>query len=536
MPRPQTDPFDAPGGTFRQRLPSRINLRRLVLALALFCALATLLNVLYASYRVQRDTLVQNTLDSNRAYAAKLAEAVDLYLDDARQEMALHAQALGPLWNNRPALMRRMAEINGQSRRFNSVGIIGADRRMRAVAPASLFSDSVQINTEFTLLALREKKPLISDLYTAFSGRLLIVISHPIFASDGTYLGYLGGTVYLQAGNVLNGLLAQHFYGNGSYVYVIDRSRRLIYHPDASRLGQAFPSNPIMEAALAGKPGAMRALNVFGVDMLAGYATMNNGWGVIVQRPIEDTYGNLNAQMLRILLYLLPLMVVGLPFVWWLSNRIARPLWQVATQAQRMDLTGARDKIIGIDAWYFEAAQIKHSMLVGLDLLTDRIHALDEASSTDPLTGLLNRRGMQAWLDAWHATKRPFAALALDIDHFKQVNDTWGHDTGDRVLQHVAALIRESLRQGDVLCRSGGEEFFMLLPDTPLPVARDLAERLRARVETTRPPAGDRLTVSLGVAHLPATGHEPSQVLKQADVALYKAKREGRNRVVSATV
>lgn len=522
--------------TFRQRLPSRVNLRRLILTLALLSTLTTLVNVLYASYRVQRDTLVQNTLDSNRAYAAKLAEAVDLYLDDAQLEMAVHARALGPLWNDRPALMRTVAEINGQSHRFNSVGIIGADRRMRAVAPVRLFSGDAQIQTEGTLRALREKKPLISDIYTSFSGRLMIVISHPIFAADGTYLGYLGGTVYLQAGNVLNGLLGQHFYGNSSHVYVIDRNRRLIFHPDTNRLGQAFPSNPIMEAALAGQPGALHAANVFGVEMLAGYAaTRNNGWGVVVQRPIEDTYGNLREQMLRIVVYLLPLMVIGLPFVWWLSNRIARPLWQVAIQAQRMDATGSREKILGIDAWYFEAAQIKHSMLADQGLLTDRILALDEASSTDPLTRLLNRRGMQVWLDTWQTEQRSFAVLALDIDHFKRINDTWGHDAGDQVLQHIALLLRESFRKEDMLCRSGGEEFAILLPDTPLPVARDLAERLRARIETTPAPVGDKITVSLGVAHLPVTGRDVSQVLKQADVALYTAKRDGRNRVACAT-
>ena len=103
--------------------------------------------------------------------------------------------------------------------------------------------------------------------------------------------------------------------------------------------------------------------------------------------------------------------------------------------------------------------------MIGLGLLNHRIRQLDEASSTDPLTGLYNRRGMQAWLEQAARDGRSYAVLQLDIDHFKRVNDTWGHDAGDKVLRMLADIIREGLRPGDLPCRTGGEEFTVLLPD-----------------------------------------------------------------------
>ena len=130
--------------------------------------------------------------------------------------------------------------------------------------------------------------------------------------------------------------------------------------------------------------------------------------------------------------------------------------------------------------------------------------------------------------------QRPFAVVALDIDHFKRVNDNHGHDAGDRVLQELARLMGESSREDDVLCRVGGEEFLMLLPNASVEVAAQVAERLRALVEQTPMEPVGRITVSLGVAHWPRDGSGIDQVLKRADEMLYRAKQHGRNRVETA--
>lgn len=159
-------------------------------------------------------------------------------------------------------------------------------------------------------------------------------------------------------------------------------------------------------------------------------------------------------------------------------------------------------------------------------------------ATTDPLTGLHNRRSFleflqeQLKLSQAHA---PGALLLLDIDHFKHVNDTYGHPAGDLVIQHTAQVIRTSLRQNDFTGRLGGEEFAALLPHTTLPQALQLAERIREHIATTPIiTATDtiNITISIGVALL--YGHDEESVREHADQALYNAKKSGRNCVRAA--
>ena len=164
---------------------------------------------------------------------------------------------------------------------------------------------------------------------------------------------------------------------------------------------------------------------------------------------------------------------------------------------------------------------------------------LSHLATEDPLTQLLNRRGLQ---DAMHISLAharrddlPTSAISVDIDHFKQVNDSFGHDVGDHVIRQVASFLDRMSRGSDVVARTGGEEYLLILPNTPLESARSLAERMRAAigdhpllVDNQRIP----VTVSLGVAS--ADGDTNLDTLAQeADRALYLAKRGGRNRVAS---
>ncbi|GAB3734607.1 GGDEF domain-containing protein [Silanimonas algicola] len=159
---------------------------------------------------------------------------------------------------------------------------------------------------------------------------------------------------------------------------------------------------------------------------------------------------------------------------------------------------------------------------------------------TDPLTGLANRRhtdyrGSEAFKMA-RLTGQPFCVLAIDIDHFKAVNDTHGHAVGDTVLQRVGRECQRTLRKLDLMGRIGGEEFTGLLPETAEPSARQVAERLRAGVESLDLDdvvPGLRVTISIGVAQMRDADPDFAGVLARADAAMYRAKQSGRNRVVS---
>jgi two-component system cell cycle response regulator len=174
--------------------------------------------------------------------------------------------------------------------------------------------------------------------------------------------------------------------------------------------------------------------------------------------------------------------------------------------------------------------------------LRDNVQHTIEMAITDALTGLHNRRYLESHMgtlaEQSGARGRPLALMMLDIDYFKSINDSYGHDAGDDVLREFAVRIRKSIRGIDLACRYGGEEFVIMMPDTDIAVANVVAERLRRSI-AGEPFAIDKgskkieVTLSIGIATLQSKGEPIGDVMKRADQALYRAKRDGRNRVVS---
>lgn len=176
------------------------------------------------------------------------------------------------------------------------------------------------------------------------------------------------------------------------------------------------------------------------------------------------------------------------------------------------------------------------------DRLRDNVQMSIEAAITDGLTGLHNRRYMESHLgklvEQASARGKQLALLVLDIDYFKSINDTYGHDCGDDVLREFAIRVRKSIRGIDLACRIGGEEFVVVMPETDMAVAATVAERLRRKIAAEPFPIeqGSRMidvTISIGIAALESSHDNAAQLLKRADQALYRAKRDGRNRVVA---
>jgi two-component system cell cycle response regulator len=176
------------------------------------------------------------------------------------------------------------------------------------------------------------------------------------------------------------------------------------------------------------------------------------------------------------------------------------------------------------------------------DRLRHNVQLSLEMAITDQLTGLHNRRYMSRHLDTLLSNakknERPLAFVIMDVDHFKQVNDTYGHDIGDEVLKEFASRIAANTRGIDLACRYGGEEFVVAMPDTDIAFATNIAERLRQSIETTpvkisRAPGALNITISIGIARCEGENDTADALLHRADQALYRAKRTGRNKVVA---
>jgi diguanylate cyclase (GGDEF)-like protein len=217
-------------------------------------------------------------------------------------------------------------------------------------------------------------------------------------------------------------------------------------------------------------------------------------------------------------------------------------------------LTGNRDRRVDIAAMQAGAADFLAKGKFDADLLersiryaierSRLINALNEIAIRDELTGLYNRREMDRLMDDEFARCErydcPFSLILLDIDNFKQVNDTYGHLVGDQVLKQLANIIKANVRLADRPIRFGGEEFALLLPETSESKGHTLAERLRKAVEgqpfvcnmENGEDASVEITISLGVADYPDSTQNKEALLTAADEALYVAKRSGRNQTV----
>jgi diguanylate cyclase (GGDEF)-like protein/PAS domain S-box-containing protein len=201
--------------------------------------------------------------------------------------------------------------------------------------------------------------------------------------------------------------------------------------------------------------------------------------------------------------------------------------WEQATIAPVLDPDGRILNFIALKEEITQQKQLK----ADLELL----------ATTDPLTGVINRRELirraEIELERARRYKHPTSIIMMDVDHFKNINDTYGHTTGDKVLVMLAQLLNREVRTSDLVARYGGEEFMLLLPETTLEMASNTAERIRCTVAET-PLMADGLTISftisLGVTSSESVGQDFESLLKEADRLMYQAKQSGRNRVAAS--
>jgi diguanylate cyclase (GGDEF)-like protein len=173
-------------------------------------------------------------------------------------------------------------------------------------------------------------------------------------------------------------------------------------------------------------------------------------------------------------------------------------------------------------------------------ILFDEVTTLRKQVVTDPLTGLFNvrhfRKSLEHELERTRRTGMTTALIMVDLDHFKNINDSWGHESGNQVLQTVAQLLQDQTRKLDICCRYGGEEFAVILPSTELMLARQVAERCLNALRETLIPLDEtdlQVTASIGVAVADNSAQTTESLIENADECMYEAKRGGRNQVVS---
>ena len=348
-------------------------------------------------------------------------------------------------------------------------------------------------------------------------------------------------------------------------LFVFDRQGELIYAPNRSiqalqEAGQRLPEGSDRREGLRRvKNQATVTRWVDGRQYLTAVTPLparnpesDLGWYVVAREPVEVAFAEAHHAVRMALAIGLAAALLASVLAWLAARRLSEDLFALAdaataVQADRHDtrlpqahssrevreLSGALDHMTQRLMAAREALEEKVRLRT-LELEAAN-RALDMQARTDALTGLLNRRGFESQmafaLALARRSQRDLSLIAVDVDHFKRVNDTYGHEAGDEVLRRLGQTLAARLRSSDVVARLGGEEFVALLPDTDLTGAQAIAQALVDAMAEQHDPVVGRITVSAGVGSMRDLQDTGADMLRRADAALYEAKRQGRNRV-----
>jgi len=414
-------------------------------------------------------------------------------------------------------------------------GLIVVDREGKVIAASDTLAGlkGTELMNETGRKALEARGPTLSAPYRSADGNPVVLMTYPIYDASGEYNGYIGGTIHLAEPNVLNDIFGTSPASgeSGTYAYVVDPSGIILYHPDPGRLGDSEAANAVVQKLMRGQRGYEKVRNTRGKLYLAGFANVaENGWGIVVQTPVGEIHDQAYRVVFKEISYTLPFFALLLLVTFLMARRLAAPFSALAETADRLAAgyqaeSGRKPAFLSR-----EANQLHRTIMLAMDQLQKQAEHYLHESLTDPLTGLPNRRTMNMWISERTRGQYPFSIIMMDIDHFKRVNDTYGHQVGDEVLRHAARTMLSELRRGDCCCRYGGEEFAVLLPDTSIDDAFKIAERIRSKLEREISPTGSPVTISCGLAAWPDDADTAHALVEAADLALYEAKRAGRNR------
>lgn len=429
---------------------------------------------------------------------------------------------------------------------YEELMVVGMDGRV--VANSDGNPTSVQLPADWQK-EIRAGNPILTDAaWDSARGKTVMLAAVPIHIATGQTLGALTARLNLATVDTI----LKRFEPVAGRTYLATEDGNLVSSSAGSSpaLLQARVASNALHL-LAGRPGSTvqftdpERIGVAGV--LAPLTRFH--WVVISEMPLSEAYRQVNRLRNATILVLGALLLGVGSIAYLLGLLIVRPLNRLSAGAAKVaagDLSVDLPVVGGGEVTYL--TEVFNDMVKrlregreALDAINETLRVKNEElqrlSLTDGLTGLDNRRQLMQTLETEVERSRRhghgFAVVMLDVDHFKDYNDSHGHLAGDEVLTRVGALLRECTRGVDCSARYGGEEFVLVLPETGVDRAIEVAERVRARM-AKESFANGRITLSAGVAQFPVNGETPEAILSSADAALYRAKGEGRDRVVRA--
>jgi len=534
-----------------------------IVAFALLATLIPALSTAVVSYLQNRRALTEKLNEELAGASSQTAREVDLWLAERFFDVGVSSASfevsenMGRLVGARrrsAATLQAVARLKDylgsvQERLLDFEELLVLDPTGTVVATGGEEAGEVSLPDGWLETVRRHRRFLGEPYWDSVVGKATVMMAVPLEAS-GTFLGVLIAKVNFDAANATLGNFAP---GDSGEVYLLTAGGTLITSSRASS-PEIMATTLDPQSLIALEEAERAAIEYSDYEGRAAVGALDrvprSSWAVVAQLPQSEAYAQM-ARLRNVTVFLvLGLLIVVSIIAYALGLLIVRPLGRLTRGAARVaggDLSVDLPVISGGEVGYL--TEVFNDMVARLRAGREELHAASEAlqkkneelgrlSVTDGLTGLFNRRHLMETLVAEQRraqrSKRPFSLLMLDVDHFKKFNDKFGHLAGDEVLLSVSGIIRKCARNVDFPARYGGEEFCVIVSESDVNGAVELAERIRTELEAVKF-EGQKITVSIGAAEFPIDGETVDDVIATADAALYRAKRGGRNRVARAT-
>jgi len=526
------------------------SIRSRILFFAVVATLIPSLSTAWLSYTQNKRSLNNKITEQLESTSRQSSRELELWLKDRLAELRVFAVSDAvsenldqvPRSGGGPAVRRMNDYLKSVRERFaDYIELMVVNPQGRIIATSARSSRPVEMPTDWTIDIGAGRTALGEPYRDEDLGATLLVAAVPITVPSRRFLGALTAKLSLVS---LDRALRDFSPADSGRVYLVTTDGALV----TGVAGSGARLTTASMQRLSEQDGHVTSYRNHNGDQVLGSLRRGSEQRLAVVAEIPATAAFREVTRMRNLtLLLVSSLLVGIGMIAYLLGLfIVRPLARLTKGAAKVaagNLDVDLPVLSGGEVGYL--TEVFNNMVVRLreghqaldaanETLRRKNEELETLSVTDGLTGLHNRRRlMESLTDEVRRSQRlkhTFSVLMVDVDHFKKYNDTFGHLAGDGVLARVAALLREATREVDDVARYGGEEFLVMLPETGMTEALEIAERVRARVAAEVFP-GRRITVSIGVSEFPLYGNTPEQVIAAADEALYEAKREGRDRV-----
>lgn len=550
--------------TFEQRLGRVLtalhldSIRNKILVLAVLATLVPALSTAGLSYVRTRAALTETLEGELQGVGSQSSRELDLWVRDRFFDLRVFVGSFEVTENldrirqggpgSADALTRLSDYFVGIQARFpDYTDLIVLDDGGEAVPTSGRGLTTPELPPDWLAALRRRETRLGAPFWDEALASVAVIMAVPIESADARFLGVLLGTLTFDA---VEAMLTDLSPGEGGRIDLISADGRIIAASvPVTGFEQALPAQTLVTLSEAASSTREYVDNA-GIDMVGTLIPIERlDWAVLAHLPSAEAYAPITRLRNSTLLLVSFLLIVVGTVAWFIGIFIVRPLARLAEGAAAvaggdlsvdLPVTGKDEVGYLTEVFNGMVAQLRtnrQELDEASAVLREQNVELERISMTDALTALFNRRYVMNEFDKEinraDRHERTLAVLMMDVDRFKQYNDTFGHQAGDEVLRGMGRVIRDATREPDVPARYGGEEFIVLLPDCDIHGAIDAAERVRKRL-AQEVFEGRTVTISIGAAEFPTHGESPTALIASADAALYEAKHAGRDQVMAA--